>query len=191
MRHLRSLVALALLGCCLATAAAAHPRPLPQRFYTLQPYYEYTRFEPGTAEELQFPHHHLDGYGARLWIHGASFHLPPNSWFALFASGISAQKSLPQRSAFYGGELDQYLARMPIAGAIDPFLSFGAGAYHRSLGGTRFAASPGAGIRIPIPNRSELRLEAHEQLIFRNGVDHEPVVDEHRLLFQTGLGFTF
>src|SRR5207237_186411 len=84
----------------------------------------------------------------------------------------------------------QYLTRMPIGGWIDPYLAFGGGAYHRSLSGTRFAASPGFGVRIPIPNRSELRLEAHEQLIFENGIDHQPVVEEHRLLFQTGFGFT-
>jgi len=194
MRHLPLALPLTLLAaasCLLAAPASARSFRFSERFVTIQPFYEYTRFAPGTAEELQYARRHLDGYGIHMWIHGSSFHLPPNSWLGLFASGSSAEKTLAQRSIFYGGQLDQYLARRPIAGVFDPFLSLGGGAYHRYQAGTRFAAFPGVGVRIPVPQRSELRFEAHEQLIFQNGVDHEPVVEENRLLFQMGLGWTF
>lgn len=86
----------------------------------------------------------------------------------------------------------------------------GAGAYYRSYGSygngnypgiangvtpshtTRFALSPGGGIRIPIPNRFELRGDVKDLMIFRTpdagtGLNHT----SNNLLVQAGLGLTF
>ena len=197
MRHQPLALPLTLLAaasCLLAAPASArshrYARPPVERVVTLQPFYEYTRFAPGTHEVLEYPHQHLDGIGGRLSIRGFGF-LPPNSSLGIFASGVPTEKTLLQRAVFYGGQLDQYLARRPLFGVLDPFLSLGGGAYHRYQSGTRCAAFPGAGLRIPVPQRSELRFEAHEQIIFQNGLDHEPVVEESRFVYQMGVGWTF
>ena len=116
----------------------------------------------------------LNGYGARLWINGAPFHFPTNSSIALFLTQTPDQKSVGQRTTFYGGQLDQFLVRRPFGGFIDPVISVSAGAIvarirRRSPGAlpghtTSFALAPGGGIRIPIPT-DPLRFDAKDLIL--------------------------
>jgi hypothetical protein len=155
-----------------------------------------------------------NGFGARLWINGAPFHFPGLSAVALFATyspgpGESKPQTFPLApisSGFstlhYGVQVDEFFVRRPIGGRIDPFVSVGLGAFRYGfdddvpiVGGsseTHVALSPGAGIRLPFPNRFEARLDVRDLIILTGmtNVDgsqkttHNPVV-------QAGFGLTF
>ena len=187
----------------VATAPAQSLGPQRQ-FLAVEPYYEYTRVNLGSNAGTA----NANGYGARLWINGAPFHFPLNSSIALFGSYAPDQNGIGNKTVYYGGQVDQFFVRRPFGGIIDPFISVGAGAYYRSYGNyagyaananglapshtTRFALSPGGGIRIPIPNRFELRGDVKDLMIFRTpdagtGLTHT----SNNLLVQAGLGMTF
>ncbi len=78
---------------------------------------------------------------------------------------------------------------------IDPFLSVAGGAFRiRGSGAstTRFALSPGGGIRIPIPNRFQLRADVRDAIVFnsRTGTGGSKRT-AHNLEGQAALGITF
>lgn len=197
---LAAAVAGALLSLAAPASTARAQNLGPQRqFLAVEPYYEYTRVNLGGAGTVN-----TNGYGGRLWINGAPFHFPLNSSIALFVTYSPDQNGAGAHTWHYGGQLDQFLARRPLGGVIDPFISIGAGAYRRSyttpfLDGTvlrdattRFALSPGGGVRIPIPNRFELRGDVKDLIVFNSRLPNE-VTDKtrHNLLIQAGLGLTF
>jgi hypothetical protein len=189
-----TLAALALLSVARRTDAQALG---PQRqFLAIEPYYERASFDAGVGVARQG----TNSYGARLWINLDPFHFIPSGSIALFMSRTPSQGSTT--SAFngvtalhYGAEYDQYLVRRPLGGIIDPFLTVGGGRYRIGAEGSRqsyWTLMPGGGIRIPIPNRLELRGDVKDQMIFRtpSGVAGAKRTTNN-LLLQGGVGITF
>ena len=201
-RLLHSAVAL----CVLAGAGmSAHAQALgPQRqFLAIEPYYEHLRLDVGdNLDKAKF-----NGYGGRLWINTDPFHFIPNGSIALFLSytptqnltigGTSASSRSTQLA--FGGEYDQFFVRRPLGGIIDPFLSVGYERYRikDNTTGTKqsYNGLPvGGGIRIPLPNRFELRGDAKDLILFNvpnAGTASGTKRTTNNLLLQAGLGLTF
>ncbi len=161
----------------------------------------------------------LNGYGARLWINLAPFSGPrPNlidkTAIALAYSTTSRSKGISTRQ--YGAELNMYPLHVPIGNIIDPFLILGAGAFRidnqdqrglfivpgpdvqgefrtdiRRGARSYFAFSPGVGIRIPIPNRLQLRLEARDLILFNRRDGSGDSRTSQSPQFMAGAGLTF
>jgi hypothetical protein len=185
------------------TAHRAQAQALgPQRqFLAIEPYYERTRLDVGAGSDKQT----YNGYGARLWINTDPFHFIPDGSIALFLSytptqdvsggGVTASSGTTQLA--YGLEYDQYLMRRPLGGLIDPFLTVGYERYRvkdSQLGATRsYNGVPiGGGIRIPIPNRLELRGDAKDLILFDTPTGtYGSGRTTHNLLLQAGVGVTF
>lgn len=198
MRRLFSLGAVAFVA--LASPGQAHAQALgPQRqFLAIEPYYEHTSFDVGENVSKQ----KRDGYGARLWINTDPFHFIPNGSIALFttyAPKTTSTVGVRSNALTYGLEYDQFLVRRPLGGIIDPFLTIGgavhrigtevaSGTYHKSYG----ALVPGGGIRIPIPNRFELRGDVKDLILFNQARTTAGARrTTHNLLLQGALGLTF
>lgn len=198
MRHLLALGALALAA--LSTARPAHAQALgPQRqFLAIEPYYEHTSFDVGENVSKQS----RNAYGGRLWINTDPFHFIPNGSIALFttyAPKKTTAAGVRTDALTYGLEYDQFLVRRPLGGIIDPFVTVGGavyrigtevatGTYHKSFG----ALVPGGGVRVPIPNRFELRGDVKDLILFNqsrttSGANRTT----HNLLLQAALGLTF
>jgi len=179
-----------------ALAPAVHAQALgPQRqFLAIEPYYEWTNFDAGQG----FDREKTNGYGARLWVNLEPFHFIPHGSIALYTSYTPGQGSAAFNGAsalHYGAEYDQFFLRRPVGGIIDPFLSVGGGRYRVSAEDEHqsyWTLMPGGGIRIPIPNRLELRGDARDLMIFGtpSGLDGEKRTT-HNLVLQAGLGLTF
>ena len=188
-------IAIAALGVA-AFAPAVHAQALgPQRqFLAIEPYYERTNFDLGEG----FDKENTNGYGARLWVNLDPFHFILNSSIALFVSHTPSQGSGEFNGVsalHYGAEYDQFLVRRPLGGIIDPFIAVGGGRYRLSSEGedqTYWTFSPGGGIRIPIPNRFELRVDAKDMMIFGtpSGLNGEKRTTNNFVL-QGGVGLTF
>ena len=151
----------------------------------------------------------LDGYGVRLWINLAPFSGPrPNlidkTAIALaYSTTFRGDDRIGTRQ--YGAELNMYPLHVPIANLIDPFLILGAGAFRIDnrnntgvvddafAAGSRsyFAFSPGLGIRIPIPNRLQLRLEARDLILFNRRDGSGDSRTSQSPQFMAGAGLTF
>ena len=189
--------ALAVLGVAGVAHVAGAQALGPQRqFLAIEPYYEYTNFDVGTGS----PKEKTNGYGARLWINLDPFHFIQSSSIALYLSRTPSQGNV--NAAFngvtalhYGAEYDQFLVRRPLAGFLDPFLTVGGGRYRLSSGGTHqtyWTFTPGGGIRIPMPNRFELRGDVKDLMIFnRPSRTNNSKRTTNNLLLQAGLGITF
>jgi hypothetical protein len=142
----------------------------PQRqFLAIEPYYTYTRLDlGGNAHKVN-----LSGYGARLWINLAPFSGPsPNlvgmGAIALYGSFTPGSKD--RNIVAYGATHDVFFVRRPLGGVIDPLLTVGAGAYRTHTFATdkaitKLSLSPGVGIRIPVPNRFQLRFDAKDNIL--------------------------
>ncbi len=194
MRHLiRGIAGAAAL---FAAFSSAHAQALgPQRqFLALEPYYEYARLDNGTASRTT-----LNGYGGRLWINLEPFHFIPHSSIALFTAYAPKQTTGNVSALHWGAEYDQYLVQRPLGGIIDPFVTVGGGRFRqRAQVGTqtitesRWTVEPGGGIRIPIPNRLELRFDAKDLIIFnaRTGAVGTNRTTNN-LLLQAAIGLTF
>ncbi len=154
-----------------------------RQFLGLEGSYERLQLDNGDGKTVG-----LNGYGTRLWVNLAPFsgpgtHAVDKLSLALFYFRTpSGNVAIATRH--YGAEVNIYPLLVPIAKAIDPFLSLGLGAFridNRSSGAgqpaggvttvdipagsaTNFAISPGMGIRVPIPNRFQLRLDARDVL---------------------------
>jgi hypothetical protein len=181
----------------LATASRAGAQALgPQRqFLAIEPYYEHTRLD----NDAGAPRTSLNGYGGRLWINLEPFHFIPYSSIALFTSYAPTQQSSNITALHYGAEYDQYLVRRPLGGVIDPFLAIGGGLYRVTTDvgtarfrQTRWAVTPGGGIRVPIPNRLELRGDVKDLIRFNTKTAPGGTGrTTHKLLLQGAVGLTF
>lgn len=209
----RTLRFLAAIG--IAVLLAGNPRTLHAQ--NLGPFRQFLAFE-GSYTRLQLDGGDgedmigLNGYSAHLWINLAPFLGPgrgvkDHTAIALFYSATPRDKGILTKQ--YGAELDIYPLHVPIANLIDPFLSLGAGRLRldnrsTSAGGDSssrpdinlgsrhyFAFTPGVGIRIPIPNRFQLRFDAADLIVFnRKNLAEESSVS-HSPLFKAGIGLTF
>lgn len=175
-RALRSVALGAGLAALIASAAPAMARAQalgPQRqFLSLEPYYSRMQLDGGSGSSRVG----ANGYGGRLWINMAPFSGPnPNildhMGLALFATWLPDQASRGATLLHYGLEDDIFFVNRPLGGVIDPFISVAGGAFRTksSASGdamTRFALTPGAGIRIPLANRFQIRGDAKDVLLF-------------------------
>lgn len=189
--------ALAAIGFVTLTQSAAAQALGPQRqFLAIEPYYEHTQLDDGPGQAKISLH----GYGARLWINLDPFHFIPSSSIALFTSYTPKQNQAVNGDATalsYGAEYDQFLMRRPIAGFLDPFLSLGGSAYRVKSKQFNFTQTygtliPGGGIRVPLPNRFELRGDVKDMILFN--ADRNPDGSARRtnnLVLQAALGVTF
>ena len=196
---LAALAALAALGVVACAQSASAQALGPQRqFLALEPYYEHTQFDVGENLGKQS----RDGYGGRLWINTDPFHFIPNGSIALFttyAPKTTSVAGVRSSALTYGLEYDQFLVRRPLGGVIDPFLTIGGAAYRigtevgtRTVHSVYGALIPGGGIRIPIPNRFELRGDVKDLILFNQARTTTGARrTTHNLLLQAGLGLTF
>ena len=175
----------------------------PQRqFLAIEPYYEFTRLDYGSAVTSR-SNDNISGVGARLWINLDPFHFIRGGSIALYGSFSPSQSSKFVSIGTWGAEYDQYFVRRPIGGFIDPFLSLGVGGIattndnaqiYGALGKTPIflTLTPGGGIRIPVPNRFELRFDAKDLIMFDTptGVSRARRASNN-LQLQAGLGITF
>lgn len=169
---------LALLGT-LAAPAVAHAQNLGpfRQFLSVEPYYVSMSLDDGGSGAGRTT---LSGVGGRLWINYAPFvrsRTLAKGGVALFYHQTFAKDGILIRH--YGAEQDAFLTNRPFGGWLDPVLSVGAGALRTSVGAqrigttaipasvaTKFALTPGVGVRIPIPNRLQLRVDARDALVF-------------------------
>ncbi len=190
--------ALALLGSAtLAHSGGAQALGPQRQFLAIEPYYEHTQLDVGATVSKQS----RDGYGARLWVNLDPFHFIPNGSLALFTSFAQKRTAGTTETSMltYGAEYDQFLMRRPIGGFIDPFISVGGAAYrvHTKAGATDShrtygALIPGAGLRIPIPNRFELRGDVKDLMLFNQSRHTDGTSRRtNNLVVQGGLGITF
>ena len=176
MRTSRTLLVLAALSVAdFATPASqASAQALgPQRqFIALEPYY--ARLELDRGKDVS--RLGLNGYGARLWINLAPFSGPANNLvgkgaIALFATYTPDQGENGFTTLHYGAQHDVFFVNRPLGGFIDPLLSVAGGAFRTKATGTdesetRFALTPGLGIRIPVANRLQIRADARDIIVF-------------------------
>ncbi len=192
-----ALVAAALV----AGALSAHAQALgPQRqFLALEPFYEHAALDLGsTASKDQ-----LNGVGGRLWVNLDPFHFILNSSLALSGSYGGFGSGNRTKYTTYGAEYNQFFVRRPLGGFIDPFLTLGGGAIRiKNVAANAFGAvnthrtygtlTPGGGIRLPFPNRFEIRGDVKDLIIFGTPTGTASAKrTTNNLLFQAGLGLTF
>ena len=201
MRRMRHLALTALAAAVGAHALGAQALGPQRQFLAIEPYYERLSLDLGdNIDKAKF-----NGYGARLWVNTDPFHFIPNGSIALFMSyapkqnltinGVTASSGTTELA--YGAEYDQFFVRRPLVGIIDPFLTAGYERYRirdASTGAkTSYNGVPiGGGIRIPLPNRFELRGDAKDLLLFNapnatTGTNRTT----NNLLLQAALGLTF
>lgn len=193
-----ALGAVAVAGLSLGAASRAGAQALgPQRqFLSLEPYYSRLMLDNGDGSTRTG----VNGYGGRLWVNLAPFSGPsPNLLghmsLALFTTYYPDQANNGASLLNYGAESDIFFVNRPLGGVLDPFISIGGSAFrtkdtNTDESQTRFALSPGAGIRIPLSNRFQIRGDAKDVLLF--GV---PVTSGKKTLnnyeFSAALGITF
>ena len=193
----RAIIAIAGAFALVTLAGKADAQNLgPYRqFLAIEPYYAHTRLDAGDGVDKVS----LNGYGARLWINLAPFAGPHRNLISKGAIALFMTRS-PANSdgvsvVHYGVQHDAFFVNRPLGGLIDPFVSVGAGAFRtkaQSVSRTHFALSPGGGIRIPFPNRFELRGDARDAIVF--GTNTGPNGSKrttHNLELMAALGITF
>lgn len=194
-RSLRTAVFAATMLVSATGARAQNLGPFRQ-FLAIEPYYARTQLDvgPGVARIG------LNGYGGRLWVNLAPFagphrNLISHGALAFFATYSPGQAGRNSTVWHYGAQHDAFFVNRPLRGVIDPFVSVGAGAFRISSGSvstTRFALSPGGGIRIPVPNRLELRGEARDAMIFGSPTGTAGAKrTSHNIEWLAALGITF
>lgn len=167
-----------------------------RQFLAIEPYYARTDLDAGPGVDRVG----VNGYGGRLWVNLAPFAGPHRTLIskgalAFFATYTPESAGRNAKVWHYGVQHDAFLLHRPFGSVIDPFLSVGAGAFRVSSGGTSstdFALSPGGGIRIPIPNRLQLRFDARDAMIFgsRTGTAGAKRT-AHNIELLAALGITF
>lgn len=167
-----------------------------RQFLAIEPYY--TRLDldrgPGVVGSAR------EGYGGRLWINlapftGDSWVLPSYGGIAFFVSYLPEKSDDGMSVWHYGAQHDLFFRNRPLGGLLDPFLSIAGGALRvrtASDSDTYFALSPGGGIRIPIPNRLQLRADVRDAIVFnaRTGATGAERTT-HNLEVQAAIGITF
>lgn len=192
--------AFAAFATILMTQQAAAQALGPQRqFLAVEPFYERTQLDVGNGASKEGE----NGFGARVWINLDPFHFILNSSIALYGSHAPSQSGAQASFTTFGAEYDQFFVRRPLGGLIDPFLTIGGGGtIVRSVRSTVFgpiglhqtygSLLPGAGLRIAIPNRFELRGEAKDLILFNTPTGTAGAKrTTNNLVLQAGLGITF
>lgn len=165
------------LFAAIAFASLAATRPTAaqnlgpfRQFLAIEPYYARTMLDAGPGVGRV----DVNGYGGRLWVNLAPFagphrNLISHGALAFFATYTPEKAGKNAKLWHYGAQHDAFFLHKPIGGLIDPFVSVGAGVIRTSSAGVvenKFALSPGGGIRIPIPNRLQIRFDARDAMMF-------------------------
>ena len=194
-----ALGAAAVVGVASASPSHASAQALgPQRqFLSLEPYYSRLQLDNGDGSARTGE----NGYGGRLWVNLAPFSGPsPNLLghmsLALFTTYYPDQAHVGVSILHYGAEGDIFFVNRPLGGVLDPFISIGGGAFrtkdiNANQSETRFALSPGAGIRIPLSNRFQIRGDAKDVLLFGVPVTSTTKKTLNNYEFTGALGITF
>ena len=187
---------LVLVALGLGTSAGAQNLGPFRQFLAIEPYYARSVFDAGPDADRVG----ANGYGGRLWVNLAPFAGPHRTLIskgalAFFATYTPDQEGRNATVLHYGVQHDAFFLHTPIAKAIDPFLSVGAGGFRVKSGGsssTDFAFSAGGGIRVPVPNRFQLRFDARDAMIFgsRTGTGGSKRT-AHNFEFLGAVGITF
>lgn len=192
------ITALAAVAALPATVHAQNLGPFRQ-FLSVDPYYAYEKVDLGASRDRIG----VNAYGARLWINTAPFGATDHVGVSAFYTRSIRQESRGVSVTHYGAQFDIFPAHRPAGGFIDPFVSVGAGAFKLSTFGPRSGAEPdprthlslvpGIGLRVPIPNRFELRGELRDAVVFGGAVGASPGDRRttNNLEVQAGLGVTF
>jgi len=176
-RAVQTLVAASATMIAARDAYAQNLGPFRQ-FLAVEPYYAYTQIDVGgTTDKVD-----LSGFGARLWLNTAPFGVTDKLGVGLFVTRYPQQNHRGVAVTHYGGQLELFPVHRPIGGWFDPFITAGAGAYRSSVnrgvvasipaGGsnTKLALTRGVGVRIPIPNRFQLRFDARDAIVQRGSL---------------------
>ncbi len=199
--------------CGVAAIALSAMSPSTARAQNLGPFRQFLALE-GSYERLQLDAGKdqsrigLNGYGGRLWINLAPFVGPgsigDHAAIALFYfTTPGGDQNIFTRH--YGADLNIYPLHVPLGNLIDPVLTLGAGRFQISntQTGTRgtadiqrgrsssFALTPGVGIRIPIPNRLQLRVDAADLIAFGRKGSQSGSRTSQSLMITAGAGLTF
>ncbi len=200
--------AVALAALLLAGREVSAQKLGPQRqFLSIDAFYDRLQLDAGEGRSRVG----IDGFGARLWINAAPF-AGPSAFLGKTAVGLyfsrNPRKDAGLGAAQYGGELYVFPTERPYGGIIDPFVSLGVGALriNNRQGSfssdaradiadgntTHFALSPGAGVRLPVFSRVQLRFDGRDAIVFsRQGIASGTKRTSHSLDFQGGFGIEF
>lgn len=206
MRH-GMVTAFAALSLCVAGNAQAQNLGPFRQFLSLEPYYAYERLDVGSegrsATASSASSLNLHGVGARLWLNSAPFGLTDHLGVGLFYTFTPRQQNRGATIMHYGGQLELFPVHRPLGGVLDPLVTLGAGAFRlNTFGGeaglsrgpvTRLSLLPGVGIRIPIPNRFQIRVDARDAIILHSDVGTGPGTTRtaHNFEGTASLGLTF
>lgn len=198
--------AVAALGLSMGAPARASAQNLGpfRQFLALEGSYERLQLDAGKDHDRIG----LNGYGGRLWINLAPFVGPgaigDKAAIALFYfTTPGGERQLFTRH--YGADLNIYPLHVPIGNLIDPVLSLGAGRFQINNSepattgqadikrgrSSSFALTPGIGIRIPIPNRLQLRVDGADLIAFGRKDAVGASRTSHSWLITAGAGLTF
>lgn len=194
MATLAALAVVATAGPARAGAQALGPQ---RQFLSLEPYYSRMQLDNGDGSARTG----LNGYGGRLWVNLAPFSGPSSNLLghmalALFTTYQPDQANNGFSVLHYGAEGDVFFVNRPLGGVLDPFISIAGGAFRTNDSSadesrTRFALTPGAGIRIPLANRFQIRADAKDVMLFNVPVSSDAKKTLHNYEFTAALGITF
>ena len=189
-----------MLACSLAAPALGQNLGPFRQFLAVEPYYTRLQLYRDPSRSPMG----INGYGGRLWINlaqfvGESWVLPSTGGIAGFVSYFPERDNNDSTVWHFGAQHDLFFANRPFYGVMDPFLSIGVGAFRVKSATSRFtdlAVSPGAGLRIPIPNRLQLRADVRDAIVFESRPGASASADKirktkHNLEIQGAIGITF
>ena len=189
----------------VSTRAEAQALGPQRQLLSLEPFYSRVEIETGSGSGRTG----LNGYGLLFWLNLAPFSGPTgnlvnHTGLGLFTSWSPGHGPQNISTFHFGAEFDIHPINYPIAGSLDPFISLGLGLFRTRSGfqgsatsprfsSTRFALTPGVGLRIPLANRFQLRGDARDAIVFGNGfgVPSGGSRTTHTFEFRGGLGLTF
>ena len=191
-RRLTLCGALLSLWCAPAPTLQAQNLGPFRQFLAIEPYYTRLEVDAGPDADRMG----RDGYGGRLWINlapftGESWILPSTGGIALFYSRFD-RKGQPTLT-HYGAQHDLFFSNRPFGGFLDLFLSAGVGLLRQNFAGitdSDVTFTPGGGLRIPIPNRLQIRGDIRDAIIF-NQTFGGGKRTAHNIEIQAALGITF
>lgn len=204
-RRFTFVVIMSVLAIAGAPSANAQNLGPFRQFLALEGAYDRIQLDAGSGRDRIG----LNGYGGRLWIELAPFVGPGSigDHAALALTYFTTPRG--DRGIFtrnYGAELDLYPLSIPIGNLLDPFVSLGGSRFQLDNGqpagavgsadlargrSSNFALTPGVGIRVPIPNRFQLRLDAKDLIVFSRKDLSGARRTSHSPEFMAGLGLTF
>lgn len=198
MLSLRTSFAVAALTLAATTALPAQKLTAHRQFLSVEPYYASTLLDVADKAKREM----YSAYGARLWINlapfsGPSTNLLGRSTLSLFTTYQPDQRDQGFNITHFGAEIAHHFVDVPIGNVIDPFFLLGVGdqrtnVYALGDGGIehQLALAPGFGLRMPFPNRLQLRADARDILTFPEG-DAGKRRTSQSFQFTVGAGLTF